>query len=104
VHGTATISGGSVTWTLGAVPKGTPESPSVRTLALESEADPLSEVISSPDIRGSTSNLFQEISLGVFPGDTVPSAGIATADVDYDPGFEFTAMAPQGTCPAACSP
>jgi M6 family metalloprotease-like protein len=170
--GTASISGGSVTWTLGTVPKGTPESPTVRTLVLESEADTLtedpevvwknlsstatvvldgqpqnlrstsrgprvipesdayntarygdrpfpvvpvdyrdrkhqstnsgdelSEVINSPDIPGSTFNLFQEISLGqLFPEGTVPSAGVATAGFDYEPGFDFTAAAPQGTC------
>ena len=171
--GSATVSGGSVTWTLGTVPKaGADGSPTVRTLILEAEADTLredaevvwknlsstatlvlggkrqgitsqshgprvippsskydtarygdrpfpvvpvdyrdrkhqaahsgdelSEVINSRDVPGSTFNLFQEISLGqLFPHGTVPSAGIATKPFTEGEEFDFTSMAPQGTC------
>ena len=48
----------------------------------------LEEIINSPRFKGSTFNLFQEMSLGqLFPDGTVPSAGIASADFDYEPGF-----------------
>jgi immune inhibitor A len=61
--------------------------------------DELSDVINSPEIEGSTFNLFQEISLGqLFPNGTVPSAGIAAEGFDYEPGFDFTSADPQGTC------
>jgi M6 family metalloprotease-like protein len=56
----------------------------------------LAAVINSPKLKGSTFNLFQEMSLGqLYPNGTVPSAGIATADFDYGPGFDF-----QNTDPA----
>ena len=171
--GTATVTGGNVTWTLGSVPKAAADgTPTTRTLALEAEADPLTEdpevvwknlsstatlvldgqaqgvtsesrgprvippsakydtarygdrpfpvvpvdyrdrkhqdsnsgdelsdVINSPEVEGSTFNLFQEISLGqLFPNGTVPSAGVATKDFTYEPGFDFTSPEPQGTC------
>ncbi|HSE07051.1 MAG TPA: PKD domain-containing protein [Nocardioidaceae bacterium] len=171
--GTATVSGGDVTWTLGTVPKAAADgTPTARTLVLEAEADTLvedpelvwknlsstatllldgepadltsesrgprvipqsakfdtarygdrpfpvvpvdyrdrkhqpsnsgdelSDVINSPEVPGSTFNLFQEISLGqLFPHGTVPSAGIATSDFTYEPGFDFTSAEPQGTC------
>ncbi|WP_232677202.1 immune inhibitor A domain-containing protein [Nocardioides sp. R-C-SC26] len=48
----------------------------------------LERVINSPANPGSTFNLFQEMSLGqLYPHGTVPSAGIASADFDYAPGF-----------------
>ena len=59
----------------------------------------LADKINSPDLPGSTFNLFQEISLGqLFPNGTVPSAGVATADFTYEPGFPFTHLEPSGTC------
>ncbi len=61
--------------------------------------DQLSEKINSPDVVGSTFNLYQEMSLGqLFPNGTVPSAGVATADFDYEPGFPFSSLEPSGTC------
>ncbi|HET7534739.1 MAG TPA: PKD domain-containing protein [Nocardioidaceae bacterium] len=61
--------------------------------------DELSDVINSPQVEGSTFNLFQEISLGqLFPNGTVPSAGIAAKDFSYEEDFDFTSMDPQGTC------
>ncbi|MGH3331000.1 MAG: immune inhibitor A domain-containing protein, partial [Nocardioidaceae bacterium] len=65
----------------------------------DSSGDELSDVINSPWVEGSTFNLFQEISLGqLFPHATVPSAGIGSADFTYEPGFDFSALDPQGTC------
>ena len=64
----------------------------------------LEEVINSPDKPGSTFNLYQEMSLGqLFPHADVPSAGIATADFDYAPGFPFTKADPASgvTCAGA---
>lgn len=59
----------------------------------------LAEVINSPDLPGSTFNLFQEMSLGqLFPHGTVPSDGMDTADFDYAPGFDFTHIQPGQTC------
>ena len=50
----------------------------------------LARKINSPAVKGSTFNLFQEMSLKqLYPRGTVPSAGIATAGFDYAPGFEF---------------
>lgn len=64
-----------------------------------SSGEALAEKINSPDVVGSTFNLFQEMSLGqLFPDGTVPSAGIASADFDYDDGFPFTSLEPAGTC------
>ncbi len=59
----------------------------------------LSDVINSPEVEGSTYNLFQEMSLGqLFPHGTVPSAGIAAEPFEADDEFDFTTMDPQGTC------
>jgi PKD repeat protein len=59
----------------------------------------LESVINDPDNPGSTYNLFQEMSLGqLFPNGTVPSEGIASADFDYAPGFEFTGIDNPNTC------
>ena len=176
--GDASISGGTVTWTVGSIPAATDAGPTVASLVLESEADTLaedpqlvwkdlsstatlniagdaetsdatshgprvipqsetydtarygdrpfpvvpvdylerkhqptssgeelSEKINSPADEGSTLNLFQEMSLGqLFPNGTVPSADIATADFDYEPGFEFTQLKPAGTCHGATLP
>ena len=68
----------------------------------DNSGDELANVINSPDLEGSTFNLFQEMSLGqLFPNGTVPSAGVASAGFDYEPGFDFTALDPQGTCHGA---
>jgi immune inhibitor A len=62
----------------------------------------LSDKINSRELIGSTFNLFQEMSLGqLFPEGTVPSAGIATAGFDYEPGFPFTQVQPNGVCRGA---
>ena len=64
----------------------------------------LEKVINSPKLKGSTFNLFQEMSLGqLFPNGTVPSAGIASADFDYEPGFPLyqTDPATLNTCTGA---
>ncbi len=62
----------------------------------------LDKAINDPANPGSTLNLFQEMSVGqLFPLGTVPSDGIATANfTDYQPGFDFTQIEPQGvnTC------
>ena len=59
----------------------------------------LANKINSPDVPGSTFNLFQENSLGqLFPNGTVPSAAIASAGWNYGPGFQFSELSPQGTC------
>ncbi len=61
----------------------------------------LDAVINSPKLKGSTFNLFQEMSLDqLFPNGTVPSADLATADFDYAPGFEFQETDPRvaNTC------
>lgn len=52
----------------------------------------LARVVNSVDHEGSTFNLYQEMSFGqMHPIGAVPSAGIATADFTYEPGFdEFT--------------
>ncbi|HEU4512263.1 MAG TPA: PKD domain-containing protein [Nocardioidaceae bacterium] len=61
--------------------------------------DELSDVINSPEIPGSTLNLFQEISLGqLFPEGTVPSAGIASAPFEEGEEYDFTGLSPEGTC------
>ena len=73
-----------------------------RKHAPEHLGDRLANVINSPDIEGSTFNLYQEMSLGqLSPNGTVPSAGIATAGFDYEPGFDFTNLEPTGTCHGA---
>lgn len=66
--------------------------------------DSLESVINDPAKPGSTFNLYQEMSLGqLFPEGTVPSAGIASADFTYGPGFEFTQVDPAtaNTCAGA---
>ncbi len=50
----------------------------------------LANKINNPKVKGSTFNLFQEMSLKqLYPQGAVPSSGIATADFDYAPGFDF---------------
>jgi M6 family metalloprotease-like protein len=67
--------------------------------------DELAGKINSPDVEGSTFNLFQEMSLGqLFPQGTVPSSGIATRDFEYEPGFDFTQVQPNGVCRGATVP
>lgn len=67
----------------------------------------LADVINSPEVRGSTFNLYQEMSYGqLFPHGTVPSAAVATADWNAEfssprykeNGFTFSTLQPQGTC------
>ena len=71
----------------------------------ENSGNKLSEKINSPDVPGSTYNLFQEMSLGqLFPDGTVPSSEIASADFDYAPGFDFTELDPAGTCHGTTAP
>ena len=51
----------------------------------------LARVVNSKDHAGSTYNLYQEMSFGqLHPFGSVPSAGIASAKFDYEPGFAFT--------------
>ncbi len=68
----------------------------------EHDGADLDKAINDPANPGSTLNLFQEMSIGqLFPKGTVPSDGIATANfTDYQPGFAFTQLDPQGvnTC------
>jgi M6 family metalloprotease-like protein/uncharacterized repeat protein (TIGR01451 family) len=66
----------------------------------EHTGDALSRKVNSPDVAGSTFNLYQEMSFGqLFPNGDVPSLGIASADFDYAPGFEFTQRDPtKPTC------
>jgi M6 family metalloprotease-like protein len=65
-----------------------------------SSAGRLQSKINDPDNPGSTFNLYQEMSYGqLFPHADVPSAGLATAGWDYDPGFSFTQNATEpDTC------
>ena len=67
----------------------------------------LREKINSPEIPGSTLNLYQEISYGqLFPNGTVPSAGITSAGWDVQwknpryqgTGFQFSSVEPGGAC------
>ncbi|MAS55881.1 MAG: hypothetical protein CMJ44_14890 [Pimelobacter sp.] len=70
-----------------------------RTYVEGHTGETLAEKINSPDVAGSTFNLFQEMSLGqLYPNGTVPSAGLATADFDYEPGFDLTQTVPGQTC------
>jgi immune inhibitor A len=70
-----------------------------RSRAPESTAELLAKKINDPGYKGSTFNLYQEMSYGqLFPQGTVPSAGVATADWNYGPGFEFTHTVPGNTC------
>ncbi|MBA3380548.1 MAG: immune inhibitor A [Actinobacteria bacterium] len=70
-------------------------------------AQRLLSVINSPNVPGSTYNLFQEISFGqLFPHGTVPSAAIAAADFEVgwksphrqEKGFAFSTPLPGGAC------
>src|SRR3954454_14882135 len=70
-----------------------------RSRNADSQADLLSKKINDPGYAGSTYNLYQEQSYGqLFPHGTVPSAGIATADWNYGPGFQFTHTQTGNTC------
>ncbi|HEX8122507.1 MAG TPA: immune inhibitor A domain-containing protein [Solirubrobacteraceae bacterium] len=70
-----------------------------RSRAAESQADVLAKKINDPGFEGSTFNLYQEMSYGqLYPHGTVPSSGIATADWNYGPGFEFTHTQTGNTC------
>jgi M6 family metalloprotease-like protein len=71
-------------------------------------ADLLDGVINSPDVPGSTFNLYQEMSLKqLYPAAGIPSVGIETADFEheftnpkYADGFQFTTprVPPAQTC------
>ena len=51
----------------------------------------LARKVNSPDVEGSTFNLYQEMSYGqLHPFGSVPSVGIATAGWDYPGGFVFS--------------
>ena len=51
----------------------------------------LARKVNSPNVEGSTYNLYQEMSFGqLHPFGDVPSAGIATAGWDYPGGFTFS--------------
>jgi immune inhibitor A len=53
--------------------------------------DALARVVNSPNVEGSTYNLYQEMSYGqLHPFGSVPSVGIATAGWDYPGGFRFS--------------
>ncbi|HEV3480293.1 MAG TPA: CARDB domain-containing protein, partial [Gaiellaceae bacterium] len=53
--------------------------------------DALARKVNSPDVDGSTFNLYQEMSYGqLHPFGSVPSVGIATAGWDYPGGFRFS--------------
>ena len=57
--------------------------------------DALSRKVNSPDVEGSTLNLYQEMSYGqLFPNGDVPSVGVASAGFDYAHGFDFTTRDP----------
>ncbi|GAA1778476.1 hypothetical protein GCM10009795_025740 [Nocardioides hankookensis] len=63
------------------------------------DGNSLESVINDPDNAGSTYNLYQEMSLGqLFPEGTVPSAGIASKDFTYGPGFDFSQVQLGQTC------
>jgi immune inhibitor A len=62
-------------------------------------SDRLSKIINSQSVEGSTRNLFAEMSFGqLITKGGVPTAAIATKGWEYGPGFEFTSLAPQGSC------
>ncbi|RYU09831.1 PKD domain-containing protein [Nocardioides iriomotensis] len=70
-----------------------------RSYQAGNSGDELEAVINDPAKPGSTFNLFQEMSLGqLYPEGTVGSAGIATEDFTYGPGFEFSHVQPGQTC------
>ena len=55
----------------------------------------LAKKLNDPATPGSTFNLYQELSFGqLFPQAAIPSAGIASAGFEYEPGFEFTTLDP----------
>ncbi len=57
--------------------------------------DALANKVNSPGVAGSTFNLYQEMSYGqLFPNGEVPSAKIASAGFEYEPGFEFSSRDP----------
>jgi immune inhibitor A len=56
-----------------------------------SSSGKLATKINDPAYKGSTFNLYQEMSFGqLFPHGTVPSDGVAAANWSYGPGFKFT--------------
>ncbi|WP_435747315.1 immune inhibitor A domain-containing protein [Nocardioides sp. SYSU DS0663] len=66
-----------------------------RSYTADHSGGSLERVINARSLPGSTFNLFQEMSLGqLYPNGTVPSAGIATADFDYEPGFPLVRTEP----------
>ena len=78
-----------------------------RTHEASHSAERLLSIINSPDIKGSTYNLYQEMSYGQLkPHGTVPSAAIATAGFDVSwssphrrqRGFAFSSPMPGGVC------
>ena len=70
-----------------------------RSYLADHSGETLADKINSPEVAGSTFNLFQEMSLGqLYPDGTVPSAGVATAGFTYGPGFEFSQTVPGQTC------
>jgi len=65
-----------------------------RAMSDTAAASKLESKINDPGNPGSTFNLYQEMSYGqLFPHATVPSAGIASRDWTYGPGFQFTTNA-----------
>jgi M6 family metalloprotease-like protein len=65
-----------------------------RTMSDTAAATKLESKINDPSNPGSTFNLYQEMSYGqLFPHATVPSAGVASRDWTYGPGFQFTTNA-----------
>ena len=61
----------------------------------------LEEVVNDPAFEGSTFNLYQEMSYGqLFPEGLIPAKDLATADFEYEPGFDFTTrpVTEQNTC------
>ncbi|MGI9018227.1 MAG: cell wall-binding repeat-containing protein [Euzebya sp.] len=70
-----------------------------------SDSSELDQIINSPELDGSTFNLYQEMSYGqLFPTGTVGSAGIESADFTYEgtdgEGFDF--HSPQVPPPSTC--
>src|SRR3954453_4060055 len=65
-----------------------------RAMSDTAAASKLESKINDPGNPGSTFNLYQEMSYGqLFPHATVPSAGVASRDWTYGPGFQFTTNA-----------
>jgi M6 family metalloprotease-like protein len=72
----------------------------------ENTGDRINSAINSPDVPGSTRNLYEEMSFGQLrPVGTVPSTGIASADWEsgftserYQDGWHFTEPEPSGAC------